>query len=68
MFFLQWSSLEIEDLFFRCAPPQYVMHPPVTEHVPFHSKSSCKNMACASGGGVQILGRGTNGKDPKQDF
>ena len=24
--------------------------PPVTDHVPLHSKSSCKNMARASGG------------------
>ena len=31
-------------------PPQYVMRPPVTEHVPLHSKSLCKNIARASGG------------------
>ena len=28
-------------------PPQYVMLPPVTEHVPLHSKSLCENMARA---------------------
>ena len=40
------------DLFRLCPPPppQYVMRPPVTEHVPLHSKSLCKNMARASGG------------------
>ena len=47
--------------------------PPVTEHVPLHSKSLCKNMARAFGGGggegVQIIcthlaGGGTNGKSP----
>ena len=32
------------------APPQYVMHPPVTEHGPLHSKSLCKYIARASGG------------------
>ena len=31
-------------------PPQYVMLPPVTEHVSLHSKSLCKNIARASGG------------------
>ena len=37
---------------FSVCVPQYVMRPPVTEHVPLHSKSSCKNMARAPGGGV----------------
>ena len=37
------------DLFLLC-PPQYVMLPPVTEHVSLHSKSLCKNIARASGG------------------
>ena len=37
-------------IFSVCAP-QYVMRPPVTEHVPLHSKSLCKNIARASGGG-----------------
>ena len=36
-------------------PPQYVMRPPVTEHVPLHSKSLCKNMARASGGANNML-------------
>ena len=39
--------------FVVCAPsPQYVMHPfsPVTEDVPLHSKSLCKNIVRASGG------------------
>ena len=36
-------------IFSVCAP-QYVMCPPVTEHVPLHSKSLCKNIARASGG------------------
>ena len=35
---------------FSVVPPQYVMLPPVTEHVPLHSKSLCENMARASGG------------------
>ena len=30
--------------------PQYAKCPPVTEHVPLHSKSLCKNKARASGG------------------
>ena len=34
---------------FRLCPPQYVMHPPVIEHVSLHSKPLYKNMA-ASGG------------------
>ena len=35
-----------------CAPPppQYVMLPPVREHVSLHTKSLCKNMARASRG------------------
>ena len=41
-------------IFSVCAPPppppQYVMLPPVTEHVSLHSKSLCKNIARASGG------------------
>ena len=41
---------EICRIFSVCAPPQSVMRPPVTEHVPLHSKSSCKNIARASGG------------------
>ena len=35
---------------FPFVPPQYVMLPPVTEHVSLHSKSLCKNIARASGG------------------
>ena len=35
---------------FPFVPPQYVMRPPVTEHVPLHSKLLCKNTARASGG------------------
>ena len=35
---------------FPFVTPQYDMRPPVTEHVPLHSKSLCKNMAHASGG------------------
>ena len=37
------------DLFHLCHP-QYVMRPPVTEHVPSQSKSLCKNIARASRG------------------
>ena len=33
-----------------CPPPKYVMRPPVTENVPLHSKSLCKNVAHAFGG------------------
>ena len=36
-------------IFYVCAP-QYVMLPPVTEHVSLHSKSLCKNIVRASGG------------------
>ena len=32
-------------------PPQHVIRPPVTERMPLHSKSLCKNVAHASGGG-----------------
>ena len=42
-------------------PPQYVMRPPVTEHVSLHSKSLCKNIARASGGGG---GGGANNMRP----
>ena len=36
------------DLLRMCSPPvRYA--PPVTEHMPLHSKLSCKNKACASG-------------------
>ena len=35
---------------FPFLPPQYVLLPPVTEHVSLHSKSLCKNIARASGG------------------
>ena len=35
---------------FPFVPSQYVMLPPVTEHVSLHSKSVCKNIARASGG------------------
>ena len=35
---------------FPFVPPQYVMRPPVTEHVSLHSKSLCKVIARASGG------------------
>ena len=35
---------------FSVSAPQYVMRPPVTEHVPLHSKLLCKNIARASGG------------------
>ena len=34
---------------FRWCPPQYVVRPPVTEHVPY-SKLLCIKMARASGG------------------
>ena len=53
---------------FRLCPPQYVMRPPVTEHVPLHSKSLCINMARASGCAINMrpLSWGcTNRKDPK---
>ena len=57
---------------FPFVPPQYVMLPPVTEHVSLHCKSLCKNIARASGGCKQYAptklgggGGGTNGKDPK---
>ena len=57
-------------IFSVCAP-QYVMRPPVTEHVPLHSNSLRKNMACASGGANNMRplswGGGTNGKDPGKD-
>ena len=49
-------------------PPQYVMLPPVTEHVSLHSKSLCKNIARASGVANNmhpLSWGGTNGKDPK---
>ena len=36
--------------FFPFVPPQFVMLPSVTEHVPLHAKSLCKNIARASGG------------------
>ena len=39
----------ILDVFRLCPPPQYVMRPPVTKHLPLHSKSSSKNMARAPG-------------------
>ena len=56
-------------IFSVCAP-QYVMRPPLTEHVPLNSKSLCKNIARASGGANKMRplsgggGGGTNGKDP----
>ena len=44
---------------------------PVTDHVPLHSKSLCKNIACPSGGANNMRpiscgggGGGANGKDP----
>ena len=46
-----WQSLILkrwEFGSFLCPPVSYV--PPVTEHVPLHSKSSCKNMARSFGG------------------
>ena len=40
--FIRLQSLK-NRIFSVCAPPpQYVMRPPVTEHVPLHSKSLCK--------------------------
>ena len=36
--------------FFRLCPPPLRYAPPVTEDVPLHSESLCKNMARASGG------------------
>ena len=47
------TSENESDLFRFCPPPpQYVMSlPPITQHVSLHSKSLCKNMARASGGG-----------------
>ena len=41
--------------------PQYVMHPPFTEHVSIHRKSSYEKMAYVSGGY-------TKGKTLKYDF
>ena len=43
----QHPKSQISDLRRFCPPPplQYVVHPPVREHVPLHSKSLCKNMA-----------------------
>ena len=35
---------------FRLCPPQYVMLPPVTEHVSLHDKTIYRNMVRASGG------------------
>ena len=40
------NGAKVRRIFSVCAPPP----PPVTEHVPLHSKSLCKNMARASGG------------------
>ena len=40
----------IEVWIFSVCAPQYVMLPPVTEHVSLHNKSLCKNIARASGG------------------
>ena len=58
--------IKIWRIFSDCAPPVSYA-PPVTEHVPLHSKSPCKNIARASGGCKKYaptkLG-GTNGKDP----
>ena len=49
IFHVIWYFLcRFSDLFRLC--PQYVMLPPVTEHVSLHSKSLCKNIARASGG------------------
>ena len=42
--------IECSDLFRVCPPPQSTVCAPVTEHVPLHSKSLCKNIARASGG------------------
>ena len=48
--FTSLQLIHFSDIF-RLSPPQYVMRaPPVTVHVPLHTKSLCKNMACASGG------------------
>ena len=43
------------------------MLPPVTEHVPLHSKSLCKSMARASGGANNMhpLSWGGGTKDPE---
>ena len=46
---------------------QMIFVAPVTEHVPLHSKSSCKSIVRASGGANNMYplswGGGTNGKD-----
>ena len=53
---------------FLFVPPQYVMIPPVTEHVTLHIKSLCTNMVLASGGAnnMRLLSwwGSRNGKDP----
>ena len=52
---------------FPFVPPLVRFAPPVTEHVPLHSKSLCKNMARATGGANNmrpLCREGTIGKDP----
>ena len=51
---------------FPFVPPQYVMLPPVTEHVSLHSKSLCKNIARlgVANNMHPVSWGGTNGKDP----
>ena len=66
---VHFHTLILLDLFRLCPPPPVRYAPPVTEHVPLHSKSLCKNMACASErckyyAPAKLGGGGTNGKDP----
>ena len=48
--FMQLAYSDNFGIFSVCAP-QYVMQPPITEHASLHSKSLCKSMARARGGG-----------------
>ena len=66
-----YTGKDISDLFRLCPPVRYAPPPPppVTEHVPLHNKSLCKNMTRASGGANNMRplswgGGGRNGKDP----
>ena len=45
------EAIEAVDRISFVPPPPVRYAPPVTEHVPLHGISSCKNMARASGGG-----------------
>ena len=46
---------------FPFVPPQYVMRPPVTEHVPLHSKSLCINICTCIWGCKQYVPGGGGG-------